>query len=120
MGNKKNEMTTRQNDAPTEFLLSEIRHLIAETRAGVAVAVNTGLTLLYWKIGKRIQEEILKNDRAEYGQQILPTLSAKLTTEYGRGWSKRSLAYMIRFFLTFPDKNILQTLCAKLTWSHFL
>ena len=120
MGNKKDEITTKQNGAPAEFLLSDIRHLFAETKAGVAVAVNAGMTLLYWKIGKRIQEDILQNARAEYGKQILQTLSAKLSPEYGRGWSERNLAYMIRFFNAFPDQKIVVTLSRRLSWSHFL
>ena len=100
-------------------LLLEIQKLIEESRSSVAVAVNVGLTLLYWHVGNRIRQELLKNERAEYGKQILPTLSAKLTLEYGQGWSKRNLAYMIRFAETFPQIEILQTLCAKLSWSHF-
>ena len=119
MGSKKNEMTTRQNDAPTEFLLSEIRHLIAETRAGVAVAVNTGLTLLYWKIGKRIQEEILKNDRAEYGKKIVATLSRQLTREFGKGFEEKNLRRQIQFAETFPNQEIVATLSRQLSWSHF-
>lgn len=124
MGNKKAKTATaltekyslEQASAP---LLQEIRNLIEEARSGVAVAVNVGLTLLYWRVGERISQELLKNERAEYGKQILPTLSAKLTLEYGQGWSKRNLAYMIRFSETFPQIEILQTLCAKLSWSHF-
>ena len=124
MVNKKPKSITAVNEKhlPEQFaepLLQEIRKLIEETRSGVAVAVNVGLTLLYWRVGKRINQELLKNERAEYGKQILPTLSAKLTLEYGQGWSKRNLAYMIRFSETFPQIEILQTLCAKLSWSHF-
>jgi predicted nuclease of restriction endonuclease-like (RecB) superfamily len=77
------------------------------------------LALLYWQVGKRLSRYILKHQRAEYGKQILPSLSAKLTTQFGRGWSARNLAYMIQFSDVFPDIEILQTLCAKLSWSHF-
>lgn len=49
----------------------------------------------------------------------MPTLSAKLTVEYGRGWNERNLAYMNKFTDTFPDERILHALCAKLSWSHF-
>lgn len=64
-------------------------------------------------------KEILKGNRAEYGKQILATVSQQLTAEYGRGASERNLAYMIRFNEAFPQVEILQTLCAKLSWSHF-
>jgi len=100
-------------------LLSDLRGLIEETRAHVATTVNTALSMLYWRVGKRINEEILKGERAEYGKEILPTLSAKLTGTYGRGWSERNLAYMVRLAEVFPDLAILQALSAKLSWSHF-
>lgn len=100
-------------------LFADIRRMIEETRAAVATTVNAGLTILYWHVGRRIREEVLHCERAEYGQQIVPSLSAQLTAEYGRGWSKRNMAYMIRFAEVFPDEQILQTLCAKLSWSHF-
>lgn len=111
-------LTPTHEDNPSE-LLYDIQQLITETRAGVAAAVNTGLTLLYWRVGERIRCDLLLENRAEYGKQILPTLSAKLTQDYGRGWSERNLAYMVRFAEVFPQLEILQTLCAKLSWSHF-
>ncbi|MBE3117805.1 MAG: DUF1016 family protein [Candidatus Atribacteria bacterium] len=100
-------------------LLEDLRRMIEETRQGVAATVNAAISVLYWNVGRRIREDILQEKRAEYGRQILPTLSAKLTVEYGRGWNERNLAYMVRFAETFPDETILHTLCAKLSWSHF-
>ena len=99
-------------------LFSEIRELIDETRSRVAVKVNAGLSMLYWNVGKRIREEILKNERAEYGKQIYAELSQLLTNEYGKGWSKRNLANMVRFAELFSDNRILQAVTAKLTWTH--
>ncbi|MEI6259595.1 MAG: PDDEXK nuclease domain-containing protein [Deltaproteobacteria bacterium] len=93
--------------------------MIEETRQAVATIVNTALTMLYWNVGRRIREDVLQEKRAEYGREILPTLSAKLTIEYGRGWNERNLAYMVKFAEIFPDKTILHALCAKLSWSHF-
>ncbi len=119
MGSKKNEMTPRQSDAPAEFLLSDIRHLIAETRTGVAVAVNTGMTLLYWKIGKRIQEDILLSSRAEYGKKIVATLSRQLTREFGKGFEEKNLRRQIQFAEIFPNQEIVATLSRQLSWSHF-
>jgi len=101
-------------------LLQELRKLIEETRSGVAVAVNTGLTLLYWRVGGRISQEILKNERAEYGKQILQTLSAKLTLEYGQGFSEKNLRRMIQFADLFSEQKIVVTLSRQLSWSHFL
>jgi hypothetical protein len=62
---------------------------------------------------------VLQKKRAEYGQQILPSVSARLTAEFGRGWTERNLAYMVRFADAFAEERILHTLCAKLGWSHF-
>ena len=78
------------------------------------------LVLLYWKVGKRIRQEILKEKRAGYGEKILPTVSAKLVAEFGDGFSSRNLARMVRFAEVFPGVIIVSTLSAQLSWSHFV
>ena len=71
---------TNLRDATTvDPLLDEIRQIIEQTRSAVAASVNSGLTLLNWRIGKRIGEEVLEGQRAEYGNQILATLSQQLS-----------------------------------------
>ncbi len=102
----------------TKRLLGDIQTLIESTRERTAQTVNSGLVLLYWNIGKRIREVVLREKRAEYGQKILSTLSAKLTLEYGPGFSQRNLEQMSRFFQFFPEISIAQTLSAQLGWSH--
>jgi predicted nuclease of restriction endonuclease-like (RecB) superfamily len=101
-------------------LVDDIRSLIRRTREGVARAVNSALALLYWQVGRRIHVEILKEKRAEYGQEILPTLSAKLTPEYGNGFGARNLARMVRFAEVFPKEEIVLALSSHLGWSHFV
>lgn len=108
-----------ESETNDDVLLSDVSKLIEETQDTVAKTINSSLTRLYWRVGKRILQDVLRFERAEYGKQILHTLSAKLTQTYGRGWSERNLAYMVRFAEVFPDTNILQTLYAKLSWSHF-
>lgn len=117
MGNK----LTESNNPPLvpKDLLGDIRKLIEETRSAVAQAVNTRLTMLYWRIGRRINEEILNGERADYGRQILATLSQELTRDYGRGFSYSSLTRMVRFAQAFPDGPIVATLSQQLSWSHF-
>lgn len=78
-------------------LLADVRELILTAREAVARTVNAGLTLLYWEIGTRIRTDVLKEKRADYGKEILHTLSAQLEKEFGRGFSQRNLAHMIRF-----------------------
>lgn len=102
-----------------EGLATDVRRMIEQTREGIAQTVNSGITLLYWRIGKRIQTEILGNERAEYGKEIVQTLSAKLTEEFGRGFTSRNLFNMIRFADLFPDPEIVHALSAQLGWTHF-
>ena len=74
-----------------EELLADLRQLIYETRSAVAVTINAGLTLLYWRIGMRIRREILREERAEYGEGIVHALSAQLQLEFGEGFSTRNI-----------------------------
>ena len=118
-GNKKPSTRDNVEKLTSPEIYADIRRMIEETRSAVAIAVNAGLTILHWRVGKRLREEVLHCERAKYGKEIVQALSAQLTAEYGRGWSKRNLAYMIRFAEVFSDEQILHTLCAKLSWSHF-
>jgi predicted nuclease of restriction endonuclease-like (RecB) superfamily len=96
-----------------------VRALIVSARRAVATAVNASLTTLYWQIGTRIRRDILREKRAGYGDEILHTLSTKLNAEFGRGFSRPSLAAMVRFAEVFPDQEIISTLSRQLRWSHF-
>src|SRR5437016_2181676 len=88
---------------PARSLLADVRELILQARASVARAVDSGLVLLYWHIGRRIRRDVLKEKRAEYGKKILQSLAAKLLAEFGRGYSQRNLANMVRFAEVFAD-----------------
>ena len=101
-------------------LVSDVRRLIDESRAGLAATVNTALTLLYWRIGQRIRTEVLKGERAEYGEQIVVSLARQLEAEHGRGFSTKNLRHMLRFAEAFPGIEIVSTLSRQLAWSHFL
>jgi hypothetical protein len=72
--------------------------------------VNSSLVVLYWKVGRRIREDILKEKRAEYGKQIVATVSQQLTEEFGEGWSRFNLSRMMRFSECFPKEDIVATL----------
>jgi len=87
--------------------------------ARCSVTVNAALTMLYWRIGKRINEEILKGGRAEYGKEILATVSQELARDYGKGFSYSGLTRMLKFSDIFPDREIVATLSQTLSWSHF-
>lgn len=101
-------------------LVSDIRQLIDTSRAQLASAVNSALTLLYWHIGQRIRTQVLQGERAEYGEQIVATLASQLEADYGRGFSSKNLRHMLRFAEAFPQTDIVSTLSRQLAWSHFL
>jgi hypothetical protein len=100
-------------------LLADLRGLIQQAREGVARAVDSSLTTVYWHVGRRIRQDILQEKRAEYGEQIVAALGRQLETEFGRGFSRRNLFNMVRFAEVFPDSRIVQALTAQLSWTHF-
>jgi predicted nuclease of restriction endonuclease-like (RecB) superfamily len=106
------------NNIQITGLFSEIKQLIEQSRNNVAIAVNSEMTMLYWNIGKRINDEVLQNERAEYGKQIVATLAQQLQIEFGGGWSEKQLRHCLRFAETFREKGIVYTLCRQLSWSH--
>ena len=101
-------------------LLTELRGLIESARQHVAQTANATLTMLYWHVGLRIQREVLKNERAEYGERILATVSQELVRDYGRGFNVSALTRMVKFSEAFSDENIVATLSQQLSWSHFV
>ena len=106
-------------DTP-DGLLADVQSMIEQTRAGVAQTVNTGMTSLYWRIGKRIQSEVLKGQRADYGKEIVATLSRQLVSKFGTGFSEKSLRRMMQFAEVFPDPEIVVSLIRQLSWTHIL
>ncbi len=123
-------------------LVAEVRSLIQSARRGAASVVNTLQVMTNFEIGRRIVEHEQKGaKRAEYGTELLKELSARLTGEFGQGFSERNLEYMRRFFLEysgrlhrivqkpsaqFASPEISQTPSAKLrasftlSWSHYV
>ena len=104
---------------PALVLLGDIRSLIDEARRVAAVAVNVGLTMLYWRIGQRIAVDVLASRRAGYGEEIVATLSRQLAADYGRGFETKNLHRMVQFAQAFPDEATVATLWRQLSWSHF-
>ena len=87
-------------------LVEDLRQLITEARRTVAITVNAGLTLLYWRIGKRVAEEVLGKERAAYGRQIVVSLSRQLVEEHGSSFGEKNLRRMIQFAEVFPEEEI--------------
>ncbi len=105
---------------PQAELINNLKSLIEASRSQIAKSVNQEMTLLYWKIGKMIHEDILKSERAGYGKQILSTVSKELNSFYGQGFSAPNISRMITLYQEFSDIEIISKLSAKLTWSHFI
>lgn len=116
--NHTNQTITTDNSSTT--LVRDIRYLIDQTKIIVVRTANSEMTKLYWCIGKRIKEDILKDGRAEYGHQIIRLLAERLSTEYGNGFTSTALTRMIKFYEAFTDLEIVATLSQQLTWSHII
>lgn len=99
--------------------INEVKGLVSTAKHQATLAVNTTLTQLYWQIGQRINQEVLKGERADYGKQIVSSLAKQLTDEFGRGYSEKQLRRMMQFAETFPDQQIVATLWRQLSLSHF-
>ena len=111
----KNEIALKEEKVNPIF--EEIRNLVNRSRERVYSTVNTEMLNLYWNIGKIIMEIQQGDERASYGNAVLEKLSEKLTNEFGKGFSKRNLERMRKFYIYFPKAT---TLSSLLSWSHYL
>ena len=100
-------------------LFSDIKVLIEESKNHVAHTVNSTLTLLYWKIGRRINADILKYKRAQYGEQIVASLTRQLESAYGKGFEEKNIRRMMQFATIFSNERIVASLMRQLSWTHF-
>ncbi|MFH1258904.1 MAG: PDDEXK nuclease domain-containing protein [Elusimicrobiota bacterium] len=122
------------NNFSKNCLLTRVSRIIESARGTIARTVNSEMASAYWLIGKEIIDEEQKGrSRAEYGKKIIEKLSQDLTAKYGAGWSASHLWHVRQFYLLYKDrppenlhapradlgKNILHTLRAELSWSHY-
>ena len=104
----------------TTPLVYEVKSLIEQSKQQLSVTVNATMSLLYWKIGKRINDEILLDQRAEYGKKIVITLSHELIEEHGTAFSEKNIRRMMQFAKSFPDEEIVVSVIRQLSWTHIL
>ena len=98
-------------------LIEKISELVNKSRTELARTINTKIVYTYWNIGKYIVEYEQKGkERADYGSELMKTLSRELSVKLGKGFSRSNLQNMRLFYLNYP-KN--QTLSGKLSWSHY-
>ncbi len=106
------EITVQESE-----LFSEISRLIRESHNRVAAAVNAEMTELYWQVGDTINQKVLGGERAEYGAEVVRSLSKRLTEAYGRGWGVQHLRHCMRLARTFPHDEKFYALRRELSWT---
>ena len=116
-------MAKRKTTAPVEIvesvekeLYENVRAYISAARAKVYAVANAEMVKAYWNVGREIVEKQGGNERSAYGDGLVDRLAAKLTAEFGPGYTRVNLFYMRRFYLAFPNVH---TLCKQLSWSHY-
>lgn len=96
-------------------LFSDVKKMIDSARQKVATEINSTMSALYWEIGNRINQDLLKNERAEYGKQTISTLARQLQSDYGtNSFSEKNLRRMMQFANVFPDRKIVATLLRQI------
>lgn len=113
------ELDLAPNDLPLgdDGLFEAVSRLIEDTRATVAYQMNAISVQAAWRLGYLVHVEILHRGRADYGKQIVATLSHQLTDRYGSGYDKTNLNRMVKFAREFP-REIGATVSHQLSWSH--
>ena len=105
------------NNIEVENLYNDIKLLVEESKRKVYKMVNTEMIDLYWSIGKMIVDKQGETEKAKYKDYIIQELSMRLTYKFGKGFSKRNLERMRKFYVCYP---IATTMLSQLTWSHYL
>ncbi|GIZ15701.1 PDDEXK nuclease domain-containing protein [Capnocytophaga catalasegens] len=100
-------------------LFKNLKMIIRQTKDAVATQVNSALTMMYWKIGKTINDDVLKNERGKYGEQVVKKIALRLVEEFGSSYSEKNLRKMMRFALIFNEEQIVVSLMRQLSWTHF-
>ncbi len=118
--NNKNLISPLKDDGHLNKLFDDVVQLIQQGQAHAAKEVKSTIVLLYWSIGKRINDEVLLEKRANYGSQIVDHISLQLSTQFGRGYNRSSLFRMVSFAKCYADYKIVATLSRQLSWSHIV
>ncbi len=108
---------TKTSEPDDDRFYSEVHGIVMSARRTAWRAVNDAMVGAYWQIGRAIVEEEQRGAvRAEYGKQLIESLSKRLTSDFGKGYDRSNLWNMRQFHLSFP---ILDALRRELTWTHY-
>jgi predicted nuclease of restriction endonuclease-like (RecB) superfamily len=113
-----NKINISSNDE--QQLFSELVEIIEIGQKQLAINVNSGVVITFWQVGSRVNNFVLENQRAEYGKQIVVTLSRQLQLKYGNNFEEKNFRRMMQFADDFQDFENVVTLSRYLSWSHFL
>lgn len=97
-------------------IYDSIKEVLINARKKAYKAVNFAMVEAYWNVGKLIVEAQDGNERAEYGDYLIKSLSKELKIEFGKGFTVTNLKYMRQFYLTFPNSHALRD---QLSWTHY-
>jgi predicted nuclease of restriction endonuclease-like (RecB) superfamily len=119
MLNKDTDCRTDQNKTGLQNVITDIRSIIEQGRKMAYAAAGHAAIVTYWNVGRRIvEEEQDGKKRAEYGKQLIKNLADNLIPNYGNCYSKRNLDYYKKFYILFPDIQIVNSRVHNLDWTH--
>jgi len=117
---KKTNAIILNDEEKVQVLLNDLINLIEESKKGLATTSNAVLTITYWRVGERINRDILGNKRAEYGKKIVVSTARQLAMMYGKSFEEKNLRRMLQFAQVFNDQEIVVSLIRHLSWTHFI
>lgn len=97
-------------------IYDSIKEVLANAREKAYKAVNFAMVEAYWNVGKLIVEAQDGNERAEYGDYLIKSLSKELKVEFGKGFTVTNLRYMRQFYIAFQKHHALRD---ELSWIHY-
>ena len=118
MRNIERNLTATDSLCEDNRLFDDVCQIIDRAKVRVATYLNSEICMTNWYVGKRIKDDVLYNQRAEYGKQVVKHLSALLTERYGAGWKYEKLKQCIRVASVFSEDEIRYALRTQLTWTH--
>lgn len=111
---------TRVIGTVSDHLYDGVTEIIDNARMQVSIYVNAHASMTFWKVGKYIIEDMDYQTYSAYGKRILATLSQRLTTRYGKGYTYSALTRMMKVARVYNDREMFATVSQTLSWSHFL
>ncbi len=93
-----------------------VKEILEHARKCIYRNIQSEMVFAYWQIGKMIVEKQGGNPRADYGEGLIKELSAKMTKDFGKGFTISNLKYMRQFYLTFQKGHALS---GELSWTHY-